>query len=159
MSTCFLAIIFSILILFVCSKNNSIIYITVDNVLNDLRLNGQYVDISQASGNGDWTRTMTLQMQLNHGDVLNFHGVNWGGPAGLLITIIYYDINNKATHYNSSTGPGWVCDGTVPINYGVNGVGPWGTRPNIDTSALWIWNSNFYGYDCYCFFTIPCDQI
>jgi hypothetical protein len=33
-------------------------------------------------------------------------------------------------------------------DYGVNGTGPWGTRPGIDITANWIWNPNSYNsYD------------
>jgi len=140
------------------TKKKSIIYYTVGGRLLDFKVNGKFIDVPELPENGNWGSIKTLQLELNPCDVLDFHGLD----SAFLITIIYYDKNNKATEYNSSTS-GWVCDGKVPISYGVNGVKPWdqyGTLPNISASAMWIWSFYFFGDSkCHCLFTIPCDQL
>ena len=40
-----------------------------------------------------------------------------------------------------STIPGWTGATGTPQSYGLNGAGPWGTRPSISSGAEWIWSN------------------
>jgi hypothetical protein len=44
-----------------------------------------------------------------------------------------------------STIPAWTGATGTPQSYGLNGVGPWGTRPSIASGAEWIWSNSDNG--------------
>lgn len=50
-------------------------------------------------------------------------------------------LTNTSDWQVSASGPGVGNFG--PTGYGLNGVGPWGSRPGISSSAEWIWSTSF----------------
>jgi hypothetical protein len=102
------------------------------------------------SGN-NWTTTYTDSTALAAGTSYYLHifGYDQGGIAGLLgqfdLTGGGHQFANGLTTMTTNT-TNWMGNNTgFDGSYGAvgslggNGVGPWGTRPNIAGSATWIW--------------------
>jgi hypothetical protein len=113
-----------------------------------------------ASGNS-WPTTFTIgPSALTPGvtNYLQFEVINYGGPGGFIgdFTLsdaafhfangtqsLSTDTTNWAGIYNSSNSSvavqPWVMPTGGVVSFGANGVAPWGPRPGISASALWIW--------------------
>jgi PEP-CTERM motif len=97
----------------------------------------------------DWTQTYALNpTNLGPGTYyLNIEVHNDGGP-GAFIGDFFIGGHELLTStsgwlgiYNDSSGgqQPWVTPTVSVVDEGANGVGPWGTRPGISSSAHWIW--------------------
>lgn len=132
-------------------------FITVDNTLTDILVNGQSVLDSGANYLGDWTKVTTLSFPLKVGDVVVVKGTNAGGPQGMLFSFYFNDQFGHQNLLNSSLD--WICNGKPAKSYGFNGVGPWGVISAIDENAQWIWNDGDYNnsasWSASCTYTIP----
>ncbi len=103
------------------------------------------------SGSTSSLPTTTLYLQV--------FGINWGGPAGFIGEFTLSDagfkfangtqhlVTNTTDWYVSSVG--YNASPVTPTSWGFNGVGPWGIRGGIASSAEWIWTSNYYGSYAY----------
>jgi hypothetical protein len=100
----------------------------------------------------DWTQTYSLDAtSLGPGVYyLNFEVHNDSGP-GAFIGDFFIGTQEILTStsgwlgiYNDSSGgqQPWVTPTFSVVSDGANGVGPWGTRSGISTSAEWIWPSD-----------------
>jgi hypothetical protein len=104
---------------------------------------------SFGSGNA-WQTTFTDTASLAAGQDYFLHVLarNYSGPSGFLgefsITGSGHVFANNTTSLLTNTTDwgastsGWGSYST-PTAWGSNGVAPWGSRPNIDSSATWIW--------------------
>jgi len=111
---------------------NASIMVTIDNIIDQITINGKALALSGAVG--DWTVVKNIPAHIETGDVVAIRGTNTGGPAGILATIV---VNGQSA---TSTGSQWSCDGQAPWLQGANGVGPWGNKGGIDAGAQWIWS-------------------
>jgi hypothetical protein len=116
-----------------------------------------------ASGNS-WPTTFTFSNALTPGvtNYLQIEAINYGGPAGFIGTFTLSDTGFSfanglqtlstdttdwtASYNDGNSGPSspqsWVTPTGGAISFGVNGVGPWGTKTDIDPAADWIWPSD-----------------
>ena len=95
----------------------------------------------------------------DNSNVYAIHGIDTGGPAAILATV-----TNCGS--SRSTGLAWKCtaddpgadsgwndkgydDSAWPLAAvgGINGVSPWGVRPDIDMTAHWIWAKDLLATD------------
>jgi len=113
---------------------NATITVTVDNIVDQITINGKPLALNGALG--DWPTVKSIAAHIEPGDVVAIRGTNTGGPAGIIATITY---NDGQSSKQLSTGSNWLCDGQASWTQGVNGVGPWGNKAGIDGSAQWIW--------------------
>lgn len=108
----------------------------------------------QFGANNNWMSTYTDSTTLAAGTsyFLHIFGYDQGGIAGLLgqfdLTGGGHQFSNGMTTLTTNTTD-WMGNNTgfngsygAVGNLGTNGVGPWGTRPNIAGSATWIWAGN-----------------
>ena len=89
---------------------------------------------------------------------LHIEAINYGGPGAFIGQFTLSDAGfqfangsqslltgttNWAGIYNndnsSVTAQPWVMPTAGVVSFGANGVGPWGTKTGISSSALWIW--------------------
>eukprot|EP01043_Picozoa_sp_COSAG02_P020330 COSAG02_NODE_1001_length_15302_cov_22.687299_1_plen_228_part_10 len=114
-------------------------HISVDNSYT-LYINGAEIGDGQ-----DWSQTDTYDFSAPCGGdlVVAFHGVDAGGPAAGLVSVEHCGSNIVSSHNWRCTatepGDGWTSAGytedaswEVPAHGGVNGVPPWGHRPDMD---------------------------
>jgi len=132
---------------------------TCDNEFNMYISTSPTVQGTLFGSGGDWGTTFTGSTALTPGVVnyLQVYGINWGGPASFIGDFTLSDSNFKfanGTQYMLTNGnkPQWYVSASgyyQPSNdltvWGINGDGPWGPRPGIDTSANWIWTSDYTG--------------
>lgn len=130
-------------------------YVTADNVVEELYLNGQSVGtLPHASAWEDFDRIQDLLLQPGT-NVLAAKVKDSGGPAGFIADLVVGGYRTgtssswKVTHTNP--GPGWQA---VSFNdsgwsaatvHGEYGDGPWHSRVTgfpESTSAQWIWSSD-----------------
>jgi len=122
-------------------------YITVDNVLTEILVNGVSV-LNKADPNlSNWQKVSALSIPLKVGDVIVVKGENngtpsSGNPQGMLFTFTFTDSFGHSNILNSSQD--WICDGRKAKSSGFNSVGPWGNFSSIDVNAQWIWNDGDY---------------
>jgi hypothetical protein len=105
------------------------------------------------SGN-DWPTTYNgSSSTLTPGQTyyLHVYGYDQGGIAGFLgqFTLSGTDhVFANGTNNQLTNTSDWQASSTVwntystPTSWGTNGVYPWGTRPNIDSTATWIWSDD-----------------
>lgn len=138
------------------------VHISVDNSYT------LYINGAELGDGSDWSQTDTYDFSAPcAGDlVVAFHGVDAGGPAAGLVSVEHCGYNIISNHNwrctaaepadDSWTSAGYVEDASweVPAHGGVNGVPPWGHRPDMDVpnangmqSPSWIWTSDFQGTD------------
>jgi hypothetical protein len=115
------------------------INVTVDNTLTDIQVNGVSVSLAEAENTLDYTVTKHITVSLQEGDVVEIFGENTGGSEGILATLSYVDSAGNLQYV--STGAQWSCSGSPAVTQGANGVSPWGTLADIDSSAEWIWTT------------------
>lgn len=112
-------------------------------------------DDSQAGtyvGQGNnWQVTYSFNVALFPGvtNYIHIYGVDLGSQRSLIGDFTLSDSTahfGNDTQYMVTNTADWLVSDTgfgagyhTPLNYGTNGVAPWGTRPNIDSSAHWIW--------------------
>jgi len=116
---------------------------------------------TQIAAGNSWPTTFSIgPSALTPGvtNYLQFESINYGGPAGFIgdFTLsdagfhfangtqsVSTDTTNWAGIYNSSNSTVAVQPWVVPtggvVSFGANGVSPWGTRPGINSSTVWIW--------------------
>jgi hypothetical protein len=104
------------------------------------------------SGN-DWQTTYALASSLLEGQdyYLHIKATDTGGKAGFLgdfeLTDTSHRFSNGLTTLNTNT-VNWSVSTTEWSNYisatsyGTNGIGPWGARSGVNSSAQWIWSSD-----------------
>ena len=138
-----------------CQNKNATINITVDNILDQVSVNGmpQMLPLQNLD---NWTIAKTIKiMILNPGDVVSITGRNMGNvtlnnPAAILATIWYVDQYGNKQKLN--TGKGWICDGSRALLQAANNDDSDITSiwvkvlghpiKEIDDQAQWIWNQN-----------------
>lgn len=144
----------------ICSINvpdskNARIYVTAAKTINEISVGGVKIDLTRFTGIDDWVQTKIYEFNIRDGDTISISGSNnaisTSSPATILATIIYKNKNGETVTLN--TGKNWECDGKAPKFYGINGIGPWSLRPNIDRSAQHIWNINVSEPNTTCTFT------
>jgi PEP-CTERM motif len=99
----------------------------------------------------NWQVTYSLNATLTPGvtNYLHIVATDSGAPAGFLGEFALSDnsfqfangtqnLLTSTADWNVST-TGFGGSYATGIDLGANGVGPWGTRPNIDANAHWIW--------------------
>ena len=135
--------------------------LTVDNQFYAyISSNDSFTGTLIAQGNS-WGSTWSLKEVLtpNTTNYLHIIGVNWGGPASFIGDFSLSDKGAKFqngsqnlltdtidwTTYFGGFGSGL----TKTVNYGTNGVGPWGFRSDINANADWIWTPDYYGSYAY----------
>jgi hypothetical protein len=125
--------------------NGYVVYLSTDDAVQG---------VSFGSGN-NWSTTFTDTTTLLAGQTyyLHIYGYDVGGIAGLLgsfsLSGTDHKFENGLTALNTGT-TGWHANttgfggamSTPSVVYGNNGVGPWGTRPNIASGATWIWSGD-----------------
>jgi MSHA biogenesis protein MshQ len=84
---------------------------------------------------------------------LHIKATDTGGPAGFLgdftLSSIDHVFSNGSTSLTTNTA-NWMVSKTgwnnyqTPSSYGVNGVGPWGTKSGVSANAQWIWSADNY---------------
>lgn len=136
------------------------IYITADNVVDSITINGSDLSLTGISGLGDWTQTSTVVVpfDIKEGDKIEISATNSGAwsesnPASIIATIFYKNNNGDIVKLNTNSF--WTCDDAAPLVIGNNGVGPWGPRPNIDSSAQHLWNSDSTKPSTRCSTSVP----
>jgi MSHA biogenesis protein MshQ len=106
-------------------------------------------------GSGNWWPTTyngsSFTLTPGQDYYLHVYGYDEGGMAGFLgqFTLSGTDhvfvngTNNLLTNTSDwqASSTGWNTYST-PTSWGINGVGPWGTLPNIDGTATWIWSGD-----------------
>lgn len=99
-----------------------------------------------------WPTTYTFSTTLNPGQDYYLHiaAKDNASPAGFLgqfsltttdhtfVNGGQYMLTQPSTFKVSSTAFGGPY--VTPVDLGANGVGPWGNRTGVDSSARWIWN-------------------
>lgn len=139
-------------------KSNAKIFISVDDLIVDIKVNGLSIPIYGDIG----TRTSlkNIDAVLNPGDIISITGQNsgnapWsvGNPAGILATIYWTDASGKMN--SIGTGAGWTCDGATPMMQGPN-MSRYADfiLYSIAADAQWIWGSGMAGTST-CSYTIP----
>jgi hypothetical protein len=150
--------------------------LTVDNAFFAyISTNPSVLGTLVASGNS-WPTTFSFSDTLTPGvtNYLQIEAINYGAWGGLLGQFTLSDTgfmfaNGSQTlltdttdwvgnfyNLNSSVTPQpWVQPSGSVVSFGPNSVGPWGTRPGIDSGALWIWPTDadtdpYYGACQYC---------
>lgn len=116
-----------------------------------LALNDNEQGVFFGSGN-NWGQTFSDTITLNHGTDYYLHvlGYDQGGIAGFLgefsLNSIDHVFSNNTTSLTTNTidwkanNEGWGQNYLTSLtNLGSNGVGPWGSRPSIASTATWIW--------------------
>ncbi len=102
----------------------------------------------------NWPTTYTFTTTLNPGQDYYLHiaAKDNGSPAGFLGQFSISDTSHEfvnggqylltepTTFKVSATAFGGPY--VTPVDLGANGVGPWGNRTGVDSSARWIWNPN-----------------
>ncbi len=138
------------------------VFITVDNILTEILVNGASVLNKSDPNLSDWTKVSSLSFPLKVGDVIVVKGSNIGSPStgnpqGMLFSFYFNDQFGHQNLVNSSLD--WTCDGRKAKSSGFNGVGPWGNFSAIDQNAQWIWNDGDYldkaTWNASCTYTIP----
>jgi hypothetical protein len=113
------------------------------------------------SGN-DWTTTYSFTTSVTGAGAHFLHivAVNGGGPE---MFIGSFSLNDPSFHFANGgqsldtdvadwraipiTDPStWVQPAAAPLTFGLNGVGPWGIRPGISSSAAFIWSNPENGF-------------
>jgi len=128
--------------------------ITVDNVLEEVWLNGRSIEVDPATA-GDWMKVSIIELELRQGkNVLAVKCTDHGVIAGLLADIRVRDvrlISSGAWKYSPVPVPDWQSEGfddspwPAAIEYAVHPLeGVWGTRVQgaelpLD-GAIWIWS-------------------
>lgn len=134
--------------------NGYVAYLSTDN----------NVQGTQISAGNNWTSTYNFSgVNLDAGQnyFLHIYAYDQGWIAGLLgdfnlngtdhvFANGQSNLTTNTTDWDVSTS-GWNAYQNVS-SLGANGVGPWGTRPDVDSSAEWIWSANAYD-DNYAYFT------
>jgi len=125
--------------------------LTVDNTFTfylstDDAQAGTYV----GQGN-NWQVTYAFNVALFPGvtNYIHIYGVDLGSQRSLIGDFTLSDSSaffGNNTQYMLTNKTDWLVSDTsfgsgyhTPLDYGANGVSPWGVRPNIDSSAHWIW--------------------
>ncbi|MBI1869626.1 MAG: hypothetical protein HYS07_00360 [Chlamydiae bacterium] len=134
---------------------NAILTLTMDNAF-DLYQNGQYLVSSS-----DWTQPVNVGIYLQEDDVLAVKGIDAGGYAGFLGSIVFLDGSSGDIFTNSS----WKISTTATsdlswtqktyddsawayaVSVGTNGIAPWGHLNGISDQAEWIWSGDAWGQD------------
>lgn len=131
-------------------KTMSSIYVTVDNVLDSITINGKSVTLGGAAN--DWTASKVFNVDFGEGDTIEITGHNAGGkatasnPAGIVATLNYIDANG--THKSLNTDSSWQCDGKAPLLQGANNnnnvwIKNFGkVIPDVKGEAQWIWKAD-----------------
>jgi len=141
--------------LLVAHPANAKLYVTVDNTLNSIAIDGKSIPITGTTDVTDWTVVKTYSVSIYPGNSIEICGTNTGGPAGIIASFTYTDRKGKAL--TGQTGAGWMCGGKAAVLQGANGVGPWGSKPPIAATAQWIWNSllQIAGDTTCCSYSVP----
>jgi hypothetical protein len=136
-------------------------YATADNSFAAYISNDDTVLGTLIGSGGDWTTTYNFTGTLSGTSPLYLHviGGNAGGPDGFIGTFTIdsgFRFANGTTTLSTNVtdwraiaaadGTSWTTPLLAPQSYGVNGVSPWGTRPNIDAAAQWIWSNPDSGF-------------
>ncbi|HCE69195.1 MAG TPA: hypothetical protein DER40_17340 [Geobacter sp.] len=110
-----------------------------------------------SANNWGVTDSFTTQLTANAINYLHVYAYDQGGIAGLLAQLTLSDnkfkFNNGTQSLVTNTTDWRVYRdkfaGTPDTisNLGTNGVGPWGSRPNIASNAEWIWTHDANGDD------------
>jgi hypothetical protein len=126
----------------------SMIFITVDNMLSIISVNGKPIPLN-VSGLDNWGVVKKIEANLHSGDLIEITGSNFGGepenspirgnPAATLASITYTD--RHGVEQTISTDDSWNCNGKKALVLGPNGMEPWGAKAPIATNAQWIWDS------------------
>lgn len=137
-------------------------HISVDNGYVAYISTSDSVQGTQFGAGNDWTTTFTNSTTLNQGTdyYLHVYGYDQGGIAAFLgdfsLSGTDHKFANGLTSLSTNTA-NWTGN-NVGFNgayvslsdLGMDGVGPWGYRPGINTNAHWIWagdaNNNDYSY-------------
>jgi hypothetical protein len=126
-------------------------YATADNQFTMYLSTNPTVAGTQIGSGTDWSTTYSGSGTLTPGvtNYLQVYGVNAGAEAGFIGQFTLSDTDFEfanGTQYVLSNATDWFVSATgynaapnVATDEGQNGVGPWFTRPNIDTNARWIW--------------------
>jgi len=114
--------------------------VTVDNTLVKITVNGNAIPLTGSGDVTNWGVTKTYALAIRSGDLLEITGLNTGGPAGIIATLLYNDSTGTARTLNTDTT--WTCGGKAAISLGKNGANPaWTKFDAIDPNAQWLWNS------------------
>lgn len=109
---------------------------------------------TQFSAGNNWSVTYSNTTNLLAGVdyFLHIYTYDQGGIAGFLgeFTLSGSDhkFDNNTTSLLTNTtdwsgnNTGWGNAYTSLVDLGANGVGPWGTRPDVSSQARWIWAGN-----------------
>jgi hypothetical protein len=114
---------------------------------------------SMISSGNNWTTTYTfsgINLTAGQNYFLHIYAYDQGGIAGFLgqfnLTGAGHLFSNGQSTLMTNTidwsvsTSGW--NSYLAANtLGVNGVGPWGTRPGISSSAEWIWSADANNHD------------
>lgn len=128
--------------------------LTVDNSFAAYLSTSVGTQGTQIAAGTDWTATYSFSnVALVSGQTyyLQVRGVDRGVIAGFLGDFTLdgafqfangtaFLTTNTSDWFASATGFGFAPQ--LPGTEGLNGVTPWGTRPNIDASAEWIWTED-----------------
>lgn len=135
-------------------------HMTVDDAF-DLYLSTDDTQIGTYIGSGNsWGNTYTFTAALTPG-VTNYVHVLGTDVYGVIAAFIgdfslsdtsYKFLNDSQSlvtnsEYWSISNVGFGQDYYKPDEIGLNGIGPWGLRPDISSSAFWIWSN--HGNDLY----------
>jgi len=120
------------------ATNNGKAYITVDNTLTSLTVNGQKIVLNRGTED-NYTVAKQYDVRIIPGTVIAICGLNTGGPAGILASFTYTDASGSQQTITS--GSGWNCGGKAAVLQGKNGVAPWGNISPINANSQWMWNS------------------
>jgi hypothetical protein len=128
----------------ISTDNTFVAYISTDNTI-------QGTDFSNGA---DWTTTYSGTTVLAAGTDYYLHvvGKDTGGVAGFLGSFSLAGTDHAFangltslstnTTYWSGNNTGFSSSYVALISEGLNGIGPWGVRPNIASDAQWIWAGN-----------------
>ena len=115
----------------------------------------------------DWTTTYSFSAALTPGVTNDIHvaATNGGAPAAFIGDFALGDANSgfangaqflltDTSHWQVSPTAFGAGDVT-PVSFGPNGTSPWGSRPSIDASAQFIWDSASPCPSCTVYFSTP----
>lgn len=116
------------------------IYVTVDNVLDAIVVGSTSVNLAGVWGTTNWTQVSSINVAIHDGDTITIAGHNISGSKGILACFHYRD--SFGSDHEVCTGKEWTCNGQSPVDFGQNGVYPWGSKPYVNLTARWIWSAD-----------------
>jgi len=134
---------------------------TADNGFNMYLSTNATTAGTQILTGSNWGSTYSVTAALTPGvtNYLQVYGINSGGPGAFIGS---FTLSDTGFHFANGTQSldtnttDWFLSATnyntapnIVTFYAINGGGPWGFHPSIDSAAQWIWSSDFYAASAY----------